>query len=289
MDIGAVYEGIGNWVRELELKGRSANTVYNYKKSVEEFAKYIDKLNLGLSLESAMSYRAFLVDLRDKGEIKTATVNLKVAAVNSFIKSMGVNGQIPSEKRQTAVTAVDELSEEDYRRMVERSEGMGKTGQRDALLMRTLACTGIRIHELECFTVESVQSALKTGVITVRNKGKERIIAVPKALAKELLDFAQGEGYIFKGRNGKPLNRAGVHRRLKKIAAECGVDPEKAHSHSFRHLYAKRFLKEPGADIATLADLLGHSSLETTRVYLKKTPSEIGSIADRVFSVFAEA
>ncbi|KSV59279.1 hypothetical protein ASU35_09780 [Acetivibrio ethanolgignens] len=138
------------------------------------------------------------------------------------------------------------------------------------LIMRTLALTGCRISELTGVTTQ----ALADGGYKIRNKGKTRDIYIPDKLVKELKEYCKEQnikkGCIFTGRNGKPITRNGVYRMMQKIADMTGVPLEKAHPHSFRHLFALTYI-DTYNNIGELADILGHSSLEITRIYLSSS------------------
>ena len=141
------------------------------------------------------------------------------------------------------------------------------------LIMRTLALTGCRIGELEGVTTQ----ALADGGYKIRNKGKIRDIYLPDKLVKELEDYCREKGiqkgYVFTGRKGKPITSNGVYRMMQKIADMTGVPLEKAHPHSLRHLFALTYI-DTYNNIGELADILGHSSLEITRIYLSSSREE---------------
>ena len=143
------------------------------------------------------------------------------------------------------------------------------------LIMKILAMTGIRIEELSFFTVENV----KTNYIPVRNKGKERSIIIRQDLAREIRQYCRDKGIksgaiFFCKTKGKMMAKSTIWRRMQKIAGVAKVKKNKVHAHSFRHLFAKMFLGEYNGNIAELADIFGHSSIETTRIYAKTTDEE---------------
>ena len=151
------------------------------------------------------------------------------------------------------------------------------------LIMSTLGTTGIRIQELSMFTVEALSK--NNGNIEIRNKNKTRTVPIPTHLKKELLSYARENnitiGAIFLGSRGTPITREAVWKKLKKIAEEAGVDSDKIYPHAFRHFFAFSYIKEYH-NVCTLADILGHSRVETTRIYLQQTlddtRNQIGSM-----------
>lgn len=160
-----------------------------------------------------------------------------------------------------------ELTMQEYKRMVSvaRDEGEEVT----ALLLLTIAATGIRVSELCHITVE----CLETGVADDYNKGKVRRILLPSELQKYVYKQNIIHGPIFKNRKRNPMDRREVWRRMKRIAGAAGISERKASPHNLRHLFARQFYQQTG-DIAKLADVLGHSGIETTRVYIKSTGRE---------------
>ena len=139
--------------------------------------------------------------------------------------------------------------------------------------MQTICGTGIRISELKFFTVE----ALEKGEVTVRCKNKTRIVLVPKVQIKTLLRYAKKKriysGAVFITRNGNPLNRSNIWAQMKKLCEKAGVNPSKVFPHNLRKLFARTFYSLE-KDIAKLADILGHGSVETTRIYIMTSGAE---------------
>lgn len=163
----------------------------------------------------------------------------------------------------------DILEPEEIKRMLRMAK---KYDYAIYLIIKIFAFTGIRAEELQYFTVEN----LKSNYIEVRNKGKIRKIIVRQDLRKEILDYCKEKGIdngpVFAGRKkGRPLHYTTVYKRIKKVAGLCrGISLSKVHPHSFRHLFAVKFIND-GGDISELADILGHSSIETTRIYTRTT------------------
>lgn len=249
------------------------NTISAYLISVEHyFANYssVTKTNL-------LAWKASLIE-----SFKAKTVNLKIQAMNNylvFIKK--ANLKIKSVKVQQRLFLENVISDSDYeffKRNLKKEEN-----KEWYFIVRFLAGTGSRISELIKIKVEHV----KVGYIDIYTKGgKVRRIYIPIALRKEAMiwiaeDLKIDSGYIFKNRYGERITSRGVSQQLKKYAMKYGIDTNVVYPHSFRHRFAKNFLEKYN-DISLLADLMGHESIETTRIYLRKTASEQQAIVDKI-------
>ena len=202
-----------------------------------------------------------------------ASVNSMLAAVNGFLKFQGwVELCVRPLKIQRSLFLEEkkELTKGEYRRLVEAAE-RGEN-ERLALVMQTICATGIRVSELKFITVESLQS----GRAEIRNKGKWRVVFLPGKLRKVLKKYAQRQkrtaGAVFVTRTGKPLDRSNIWRDMKALCNSAGVDPEKVFPHNLRHLFARTFYSME-KDLGRLADILGHSSINTTRIYTAESGS----------------
>ena len=175
------------------------------------------------------------------------------------------------EQRQIFCSEDKELTKEEYTRLLNAAESKGN--KRLNLILQTICGTGIRVSELKFITVESV----KKGEAFVFCKGKRRSVFIVKALQKKLLKYADEQniesGCIFITRTGKPVSRTNIWRDMKKLCKEANVNPEKVFPHNLRHLFARVFYGIE-KDIAKLADILGHSSINTTRIYIISTGTE---------------
>ena len=169
------------------------------------------------------------------------------------------------------------LTRSEYLRMIQagKADNRSQTNhlQTTTLIMETICSTGIRVSELKYFTVEAV----KEGSISVWLKGKERKILITGKLRKKLLAFAEkrgiGEGVIFRNRQGKSIHRSQIWQMMKRLCRLAGVDERKVFPHNLRKLFARAFYNVK-KDIAKLADVLGHSSINTTRRYIKTSAKE---------------
>lgn len=203
---------------------------------------------------------------------KTATMNLIITSINRYLKFAGYEEctvrALRVQKRQCPDNI---LSIDEYRRMTTYARKIGQ--EKYYCIMRTLALTGIRVSELSGCTVEAVGQ----GGFEVENKGKRRNIYLPYKLAGDLMRYCEEEhiddGVIFRGAQGAPISRVAVYKMLIRMAQQAGVPWKKAHPHSFRHLFAITYMQKY-ANLPELADILGHSSLETTRIYTTTTAED---------------
>lgn len=249
---------------------KSVNTLKKYQRNIEVF---LDWLPEGKAIEKTIVIdfkRHLLEDLH----FKTNTVNNYVVSINKFLHWCGIEDcKVKQLKKQHVTSNSEILSLSDYKRLLRFAKRMDQDDT--YLIMKILAMTGIRIEELSFFTVEN----MKSNYIKVRNKGKERSIIIRQDLAREIRQYCRNNnikaGIIFFCQTkGKMMAKSTIWRRMKKIAGVAKVRKNKVHAHSFRHLFAKMFLEEYNGSIAELADILGHNSLETTRIYAKTTDEE---------------
>ena len=249
---------------------KSRNTLKKYSHNIESFLAWLpddQEVNKSIVIDFK---RHLLEDIH----FRTNTINNYVISINKFLFWCGITDcKVKQLNKQHAASNSEILSLSDFKRLLRIAK---RIGQEDTyLIMKILAMTGIRIEELSFFTVEN----MKTNYIHVRNKGKERSIIIRQDLAREIRQYCRNngikEGIIFycKDRN-KMISKSTIWRRMKKIAGVAKVKKNKVHAHSFRHLFAKMFLEEYNGSIAELADILGHNSLETTRIYAKTTDEE---------------
>ena len=202
---------------------------------------------------------------------RSETVNTKLSALNCFFAFQGWSGlraRYYRIQRRFFRSTEREMTREDYGRLLSTAEGMGKT--RLALLMETICATGIRVSEVKYITLE----ALRAGRAEISLKGKVRTILIPGKLCRKLERYAKKQniatGEIFLTRRGKGLSRRQIWAEMKALCAGAGVAASKVFPHNLRHLFARTFYRA-SRDVAQLADVLGHSSIETTRIYLLST------------------
>ena len=245
---------------------KSTATVEKYLRDVRAFSVYTG----GRTVTKAvlMSYKKYL----QEKQYAVRSINSMLASLNSLLDFLGWSDcKVRSirQQKQTYCAEEKELSKAEYMWLLETA----KKKPQLRLVMQTICGTGIRVSELRFFTVEAVQS----GEITVNCKGKTRTILIPGKLRKLLLDYVRKEkirtGVIFLTRSGKPLNRSCIWAQMKSLCRAAGVDPRKVFPHNLRKLFARTFYGIE-KDIAKLADILGHSSIDTTRIYIMTTGTE---------------
>jgi integrase len=255
-----VLEKYEEYLSETELS-RSTKEIYYRRAKV--FLTFMGERPI--NKKEMIAYKNYLMKKGYAG----ATVNLYIVAANHFIKSMGYEDcSIRTERLQKRCCPENIMDREEYIKMLDYAKESGRI--KYYYLMRTLALTGIRISELADCTVE----ALACGKFRTSNKGKTREIYLPDKLVRELTEYCADKnivsGVIFKGNTDKAINRISVYQMLVHLADMTGVPKEKVHPHSFRHLFAVTYM-EQYSNLFELADILGHSSLETTRVYTATT------------------
>ena len=211
-----------------------------------------------------------------------ASVNSMLAAVNGFLEWAGYpQYRVKPLKiqREIFTKPEKELSKEEYIRLVKAAEE--KQNCRLALILQTICATGIRVSELKFITLESA----RTGRAVVDCKGKKRTVFLPGALSRALQKYCREhdikDGVVFCTKNRKPLDRSNIWRDMKRLCCSAGVEPEKVFPHNLRHLFARTYYRME-KDLSRLADLLGHSSVTTTRIYTMESGVEHAKQVDRM-------
>lgn len=252
--------------KHLENEEKSAATVDKYLRDVRAFLSFLGEQEI--TKEAVRAYKAYL----QEKNYAVRSVNSMLASVNNYLNWQGLSAcrvKMLRIQKEIYCDAQKELTKKEYIRLLNAA--------RDQILLwlilQTIACTGIRVSELAFFTVE----ALEYGVIRVDCKNKIRTIFIPLKLRKLLLRYAkqQGirEGMIFVTRNGNLIDRSNLNKQMKKLCEKAGVLPSKVFPHNLRKLFARMFYAME-KDVAKLADLLGHSSISTTRIYIMSTGEE---------------
>lgn len=259
---------ISTFMQALRHAERSTATMEKYRHDVQGFAVWLKGREA--SKEAAATWKHHLLE---QG-YSPATVNSMLIAVNRFFDCIGWQDcRVKTLKLQRRLfrNADRELTKAEYIRLIETARAKGK--ERLALLMETICSTGIRVSEVQYITVE----AARLGRTEIYLKGKIRTILLPGKLCKKLLKYAKKRktvsGEIFLTRNGTGLSRKQIWAEMKAICRLAGVAASKVFPHNLRHLFAQTFYRVTH-DVAKLADLLGHSSIETTRIYLISTGAE---------------
>ena len=260
----------------LRRQERSPGTVENYLRYARAFASRLE--GRGVTKELTAAWKEGLV----AQGYAPATVNAMLAAVNGLLAFLGREDcrvKLLRIQRRLFRDPARELTGEEYRRLLDTARARGR--ERLALLMEAICATGIRVSEVKYLTVE----AAKAGRTDVALKGKVRTILIPNKLCRKLLKYAKknktASGEIFLTRSGKSLSRRQIWCELKSLCSQAGVEPSKVFPHNLRHLFARCFYRAT-RDVARLADVLGHSSIDTTRIYLISTGVEHARILDRL-------
>ena len=255
---------IAEFKEHLILEERSEITIEKYIRDVKAFAKYTQ--NSAITKETVITYKKYLQE-----NYAVRSVNSMLASINNFFVFLGWHdSKVKSLKLQQQVFCPEEkeLTKAEYARLCRTAER--KHNERLNLILQTICGTGIRVSELQYITVEAV----KNGEAVVNSKAKTRSVFIVKELKQKLLRYAaeQGikSGMIFVTRTGKPISRTNIWREMKALCEEANVNPQKVFPHNLRHLFARVFYGIE-KDIAKLADILGHSSINTTRIYIIST------------------
>lgn len=273
--IGRTY--LEEFEKHLRERERSRGTIEKYVRDVRAFAAW-SAGRKEITRETASEWKKHLL----QSGYQPVTVNSMVAALNSFFRFMGWEDcriSFLRVQKQNFRREERDMTKEDYMKLLETARIKGK--DRLTLLMEAICSTGIRVSEVKYLTVE----AAKEGKATVDLKGKIRTILIPGKLSRKLLKYARKQkisaGEIFLTAKGKPLSRKQIWAEMKKLCAAAGVEPTKVFPHNLRHLFAKTFYKVC-RDLSRLADILGHSSVDTTRIYLTATENEQTKILNQL-------
>ena len=258
-------EQIQSYRQQLIRDEKSTATVEKYLRDVRAFLVYVGEM--AITKEVTVAYKRHLLE-----SYAPRSINSMLASVNSFLIFIGRSDcKVKALKLQRQVFCAEEkeLTKAEYEKLLKAAE----KNEQLRLVMQTICATGIRVSELRFFTVEAV----KHGEVVVSCKAKTRTIFIPGKLRKRLLDYAGKQnirsGVIFLAKSGKPLDRKTVWAQMKGLCKAAGVKPSKVFPHNLRKLFARTFYGIE-KDIAKLADILGHSSIDTTRIYIMTTGTE---------------
>ena len=258
-------EDLCRFSRHLHDLEYAPGSIEKYRRDLTDFQHWL--AGRTVTQREIAAWKEYLHSLGCRSE----TVNTKLSALNRFFAFQGWSGlraRYYRIQRRFFRSTEREMTREDYGRLLSTAEGMGKT--RLALLMETICATGIRVSEVKYITLE----ALRAGRAEISLKGKVRTILIPGKLCRKLERYAKKQniatGEIFLTRRGKGLSRRQIWAEMKALCARAGVAASKVFPHNLRHLFARTFYRA-SRDVAQLADVLGHSSIETTRIYLLST------------------
>ena len=259
---------IADFSAYLKSEEKSKNTVEKYLRDVRAFAVYQNGTEV--TKETVIAYKGKLLS----ENYAARSINSMLASLNSlFSFSNWIDCRVKFMKCQRRVYCSEdkELTKAEYMQLVNTAKQKGN--ERLNLVLQTICGTGIRVSELQYITVEAV----KSGEAVVSLKGKTRTVFIIHELRQKLLRYARSQkvctGTIFITRSGKPMSRTNIWREMKSLCEQAGVNPQKVFPHNLRHLFARTFYGIE-KDIAKLADILGHSSINTTRIYIMDTGNE---------------
>ncbi len=257
-------EILSTYEQHLKQEEKSNATIEKYMRDIRCFLDFLSEKEI--SKESTLKYKHFLTS-----KYAPSSVNSMIIALNGFLCFMGMaHCKVKPVKiqRQLFCQEEKELSQEEYQRLVKAAKG-----SRLEYVIRTICGTGIRVSELQYITVEAVHA----GKAMVNCKNKTRVIFIPVSMQKILKEYIKKTGIktgsVFVSKSGRPLNRNNIWRDMKALCARAGVLSNKVFPHNLRHLFARTFYSIE-RDIVRLADLLGHSSINTTRIYTTETGNQ---------------
>ena len=255
---------LAEFVSYLRAEEKADATVEKYHRDLKAFETWLG--STVVTKEAAADYKNYLLV---KGRAAVG-INSSVAALNSFFLCMGWEIRLKPLKiqRKTFRAKEKELTKEEYSRLLAAAKDKGN--ERLHLILQTICSTGIRVSELRFITVESTYS----GMVQITNKGKTRTVFIPKKLKPLLLNYAKKRnipsGCVFITKSGRPLDRSNIWAEMKSICQKAKVDASKVFPHNLRALFARVFYGLD-KDIMRLADILGHSNVNTTRIYLMES------------------
>ena len=255
-----MVNGFKDYLQERE---NAPATIEKYIRDVRTFLRYVDMVQEDkIKKDILLDYKSWLLQ-----HYSISSVNSMIVALNQFLIYLEL-GRLRLKRvrvqRQDMENMEKELTKEEFQKLVRDARKLGK--DQLAMIMETMCATGIRVSELKFFRVET----MRTGVVKVWNKGKYRLVIIPKELQMRLLLYIRKNGLshgpIFCTKSGKEKDRSNIWKEMKKLAKEAGINTDKVFPHNLRHLFARTFYKTT-KNLINLADILGHSNLEVTRSY----------------------
>ena len=251
---------------------KSSFTIDKYIRDVTAFAEFLG--GEPLSKEKTLAYKSHLMEC---GKFADSSINSMISSIRALMKFVGRSDCAVSNLRIQELPFNPEekcLTQDEFERLLDAAKG----DRRLHLLLLVIFSTGIRVSEVKYFTVESFKSKLDKVRVTVRCKKKNRRVIVADELKREVMKYIKENkiesGPIFRTKSGKPLDRCAIWKQMKRLCTKAKVAPSKVFPHNLRKLFARTFYAETH-DIVQLAALLGHSSINTTKIYVKTTESEV--------------
>lgn len=260
------------WLEEQHLNELSENTLKQYKNGVRKFLRYLEEKDIiTIKKQTMLDYKHYLNDISRSVNSKNAWI----ISLNKYLKYLNLNSLCLKQINvQNRYYTYYNLTMSDYKRLLRIAKRENRI--QDYWIIKTLAMTGIRISELKYFTVENLQRQ-NENILWIENKGKSRDVPLRDDLARDLRKYARTNkittGTIFPSPKipGQMIHTATIWKHLQKIAGIARVKLKNVHPHSFRHLFADVFLQTYSDNVIMLAEFLGHNSLETTKIYTRKT------------------
>lgn len=253
--------------RHLKEDEKAENTINKYLRDIKEFYEWNGNSN-DVTKDDLLDYKEHL----KKSKLKVSSINSKISSLNAYFtytENESLKLKVLKCQKSLFGSKEKELTKYEFNKLYEAA----KNNSRLKYLIETIAKTGARVSEVKFITVESIE----IGKAIVDNKGKIRTILIPRKLCKKLKDYCKKQhintGPIFLTKNGKPIDRKRIWQMMKDLADRAGVEKVKVFPHNLRHLFAREFYNQTH-DIVKLASILGHSSIETTRIYTKETEDE---------------
>ena len=268
---------VDNYKRYLMEQEKSNATIEKYMRDLKKLKEYAH----GRKIDKMLLIR-FKEYLKDNRKYKISSINSYIVAANRFFEYIGwFDLKIKTYKvqKEIFVSSDKEISKNEYRSLVKAAINSGK--YKIAMIVQTICATGIRVSEISALTVNVV----KKGVMVIYNKSKERKVLIPRNLQVKLLDYIRKNniknGVVFRGCNGNIVDRTWIWREMKKLCEKAGVSREKVFPHNLRHLFAVTYYRMQ-KDIVHLADILGHSNIEYTRIYTFTSEEEHARVLSRM-------
>lgn len=275
-DLVLSQDSVDGFLRDMRSRERSGNTLAKYRRDLSGFSAWLD--GRAVTKDLLLDYKHHL---QGSGRAPSS-INSILSAVNGFLSWFGrpdLKISFLKIQRKSFLDASQELTRKDYDLLVAAAYAAGQT--RMGLLLETLGSTGIRVSELQYITVQ----AARDGRTDIDLKGKIRTILISKKLRSKLSRYASDmgiqDGPVFRTRTGNLLSRQSVWRDMKQLAVRAGIPESKVYPHNFRHMFAAVFYQSC-KDIVKLADVLGHSSINTTRIYLIASEREHARQLDKL-------
>jgi len=268
-------KSINAYKQYLLMAEKAHATITKYINEVERLSEYLE--HNALNKCALLEYRETLAE-----NFSSRTVNTKLAAINGYLAFIGADEykvHLLKVQRKAFIAENRELSAAEYKRLVNAADASGN--DRLSLVMQTICATGIRISELRYITTDAIEKHHTE----IRLKGKSRTVLIPNKLCKKLAEYAARQridtGAVFRTKGGKPLDRANVCHDMKRLCNAAHVERSKVFPHNLRHLFARAFYSIE-KNLSHLADVLGHSSIETTRIYVAASSRQYERMLDKM-------